>query len=112
MEKELKDLKAGDEVVYEPYRGVPRIAKVERTTKTLLIVKNQRFNHSGTATWQSIYTSPTIRPASPKALADMKKQIEWDEASRKRKNAIKSIKDNIDSLSTKKLEKIVAIIEE
>ena len=110
MEKELKDLKAGDEVVYEPYRGVPCVTKVERTTKTLLIVKNQQFNHAGNATWQSIYVSPTIRPASPKALADMKRQIEWKKDSQMRKNAIDTIKDNLSSLSTEKLEKILDII--
>ena len=103
--KELKDLQVGDEVVIEGLGYLRRLAKIERMTKTLFVVKGFRFNrktgrqHENLG-WESKFISIPTNEQKERLL----------EAQRK-SNIISYIeKFNFDSLSVEELLQVYNII--
>lgn len=70
-----KDLKVGDEVIYEPCEGTRRIAKVEKVNKTTVNVNGSLFYFNGRQRGD-VYFPSRISPCTEKAKEEVIKEIE------------------------------------
>lgn len=110
MEKEIKDLKVGDEVIMETYGmsgKIRRIEKVERVTKTLVIVRGTKFKKGeGTPYGYHGYNPTFIRVATKELKEEISKEV-------MRKKIIQTIeKVDIRKLPLEKLQEIHKIMVE
>ena len=103
--KELKDLQVGDEVVIKGLGYPERIAKIERITKTQIVVNGYKFNRgSGSQCGNNGWEGKNIYVLTD----ELKEQLQ--EVQRKR-NIISYIeKFNFNSLSVEELLQVYNII--
>lgn len=104
--KELKDLKAGDDVLVTG-RSCRRITKIDKVTKTQIVVNNARFRRdSGWQCGGDSWSRKSISVPTEKEISDVKEE-------NLRKTLIYSISSfNFKRLSTDELKQVYNIVKD